>query len=190
MKKLKIFLGIFAVILSFSLIQIKAEETTTQEITTEITTQPTAETELTTTVENGDLLDDEKPSLDLDEHLEKAKTWIVAAIIYLLSSLGVTSIGGVLLRKIKASADERIEKAVDSNIISRETANKATETVEKGIDLIGDRLQDFENKTGEKIDDLDESMKTLIEKFDTEFMSVFKNALVDYLENADDELGE
>ncbi len=173
MKKLKWGMVLLvAFFMAFMTIQIQATE-----ITTEITTE-----EITTTEE---LVVNEP--VDLTETLDKAKTWIMAAIIYLLSNGLISGVAYILLKKVKDSAYEQIKLAKDSNKISQDTADKATQIIDNGVNRIELEIQTFETNVASKMDDLGTDMKSLIEKFDTEFMSVFRQALVDYLS---DEEGE
>ena len=173
MKKIKIFIITLLVVISFAFMPptIKASEVTT-EITTEDVTTIEATTEAT--VENDE-------SIDLTDTLNKAKTWIMAGIIYLITSGILSAVGYKILRKLKDSAFEQIQLAKDSNHISQKTADKATDIVEKGVGLISTKLTSFETNVTKKIVDLDTDVKSLVTKFDTEFLNLLKEALTEYL---------
>ncbi len=174
MKKLKWVMVLLVVFfMAFMPLQIKASEITTEPITTEETTVEQTTEFATEVVENE--------PIDLVETLNKAKTWLMAGIVFLLSNGVLSIIGAVYLNKLKLTAFEQIDLAKSSNKISQDTADKATQIVESGVDRIEVEIQTFENNVASKMDDLGTDMKTLIEKFDTEFMSVFRQALVEYL---------
>jgi hypothetical protein len=146
------------------------------EVTTEITTEDITTIETTT---EGVVADDEP--IDLTDTLNKAKTWIMAGIIYLITSGLLSTIGYKILRKLKDSAFEQIQLAKDSNQISQKAADKATEIVEKGVNLINSKFTSFETNVIKKVVDLDTNVKTLIDKFDSEFLDLFKEAITEYL---------
>jgi len=151
-----------------------SEVTTTDVVTTESTSEAIAG-------DNG------FDGIDVEESLQEAKTWIVSAILFLLSNGVLTLVASYILRRIKSEAYERIQAAVDSNKISQETADNATRTVEDGVQALHDKLASFENDTADHLRSLNENIKELARVMDTNFMAVIKDALVEYLEEPESE---
>ena len=176
MKRIKVFTIALLVIVSFAFIPqtVKASEVTTEpEITTEITTQETTEAETTEEVVADD-------SLSIDDAFEKAKVYIVGVVLSLFSGGMLSLVASIILNQLRKKAIEKLEEAVNSNLMSQETANKAIETLDSGIDKINEKVVNLEQNVLVKVQNLDTHLVELINKLDTEFVQTLKVALTDY----------
>ena len=181
MKKIKVFIIALLVIASFTVMpsMIKASEITTEpEITTEITTEAET-TEITTeaiTTEEVVVED----SLSIDDAFEKAKVYIVGVVLSLFSGGMLSLVASIILNQLRKKAIEKLEEAVNSNLMSQETANKAIATLDNGIDKINEKVVSLEQNVLVKVQNLDTHLVELINKIDTEFVQTLKVALTDY----------
>lgn len=172
MKKIKIFIITLLVIISFAFMPptIKASE-----VTTEITTE-----EAVTTGSTGE-------TIDLVDTLEKAKTWIVGVILYIVSQGFTTTVTSYFLRKAEKKAFGAIDEAVAQNKISQATADATKKIVHDGIVAVEIKVNDMKHNVTEKIDDMNDNVKELMDKLDSKFLSLFNLAIQEYLENDSEE---
>ncbi len=171
MKKIKVFIIALLVVISFGFVLIPpninaSEVTTTESITTEeVTTEETNE------------------NINLSDTLEKAKTWVMAVILYLVSQGFTTTVTNFFLRKAEKRAFEAIDEAVNQNKISQSTADSVKQITYDGIVAIESKVNNFEHNVTEKIDDMNCNVKNLMEKLDSKFLSLFNSAIEEYLSN-------
>ena len=181
MKKIKVFIIALLVIASFTVMpsMIKASEITTEpEITTEITTEAET-TEITTeAITTEEVVVDD--SLSIDDAFEKAKVYIVGVLLSLASGGMLSLVAGIILNELRKRALKKLEEAVNSNLMSQDTGNKAIETIDKGIVQINEKVVNLENDVLVKVQSLDTHLVDLINKLDTEFVQTLKTALTEY----------
>ncbi len=171
MKKIKVFIIALLIIVGFAFMPptVQAAEVTTEPVTTEeVTTDLITEEEVIVT------------EFDLDAALEKAKTWIVAAMLSVLGNGTLAGIAYIILNKMKKSAYDQINAAVEQNKISQTTANAATKMIDDGVVAIQVKIDSFERTVSDKIETLDEHTKEMIDKLDAKFLTLFNEALQEY----------
>lgn len=169
MKKIKMIVTMIIITFGFVLIppNINASElTTTESITTEEVTA-----------------DESNEGFNLDESLEKAKTWLVAGVLAIINSGFLGTIGYYIFIKMKNDALSKIKEAVDQNKISQATADRTIKIVNDGMSVIETKLNHFEDDVQNKINVMTGDIKDLIEKLDSKFLSLFNTAIQEYLES-------
>ena len=168
MKRIKVFIMALLVIISFAFMPPKV-------YASEVTTEPEITTEVETTEEV--VVED---SLSVDEAFEKAKVYIVGVLLSLASGGMLSLVAGIILNELRKRALKKLEEAVNSNLMSQDTANKAIETIDKGIAQINEKVVNLENDVLVKVQSLDTHLVDLINKLDTEFVQTLKTALTEY----------
>ncbi len=173
MKKIKIFIVVLLAILSFAFMTSKvyASELTTEPITTE---------EVTTAAEEDVIVAD-----SVEETWLNAKDWIMAAVLSVLGLGTASTIGGIILNNLIKKSMTFINDAVAQNKISQATADAATKIINDGVAMLENKFDDFEDKVNEQIGSMDESVKSLVYGFNTNFLSKLNQALAEYF--ADEE---
>jgi len=169
MKKIKILIIALLVFISFGFMppRINASEI--------ITTEPITTEEVT--------IEETNENINLSDTLEKAKTWVMAVILYLVSQGFTTTVTNFFLRKAEKRAFEAIDEAVNQNKISQSTADSVKQITYDGIVAIESKVNNFEHNVTEKIDDMNCNVKNLMEKLDSKFLSLFNSAIEEYLSN-------
>jgi len=178
MKKLKVFIIALLVIIGFAFMPptVQASEVTTEPITEEMTTvEEVVTTDLITTEEVV-----EESEFDIDETLDKAKTWIVGVSLSIISSGLLSTVAYIVLSNLKNKALEQVNEAVAQNKISQATANVATKAIDDGIDLMADKFDKFDKNINEQIIEMNQSVQDLVEGFNTNFLSKLNQALTEY----------
>lgn len=140
MRKLFVMIGLIVMLL-FPVYKPQNIVLNALELTTTITTQD----ELETTTEA--VIDD----VNIDETIEKVKTWVMAFIISLSGSGLVVIIAKLVLDRLIKSIKKKIEVAEAKNEISSESATK-----------IYAKLDDFQNGAVSKIEELTAVNRELI----------------------------
>ena len=175
MRKIKWFMIILILTVSmvFGISRVNAEDTTPL---TTITTESTDTTDNVTTTEY---------SVDFNDAYEKLQLYIKAGVIYLLSSGVLASLLGFAFAKVKRELTNRVLEAKRNNEISAETADKATTAINATMTVVDNKISDFQNSVGGKIDNLDTNVKEMINKIDVG-LGQYVEILEEYLSNTEE----
>jgi uncharacterized phage infection (PIP) family protein YhgE len=144
------------------------EEQTTEEVTVE-------ESELTL------------PEIN-ENTIEEAKTWVVGALISLLTVMTSSLVVGIIMNKLKTKALGEVNKAVENNAISQRQADSAVNTINDTSRKMQEHLNGFSDKLSDKIDGFAEKFGELddkLEKINTVLFN-FTEAINEYLIDEDE----
>lgn len=165
MKKIKIFIVALLVITSFAFMPPKfnASEMTTEPMTTEEITEQESEA-----------------TIDLEDSLEKIKTWIVGVSMSIISGGLLSTVAFIVLRDLKNKALANLNEAVAQHKMSQELADDATKVINDGVDLLESKFDKFEETVNKQISSMDNSVQDLVDGFNTNFLSKLNRALTEY----------
>lgn len=112
---------------------------------------------------------DEVVELESDNLLEELKDKITLGVIGFLSSTTFGAIAGAILYNLKKKALAKVQEAVDGNIISQDTANKATTIIELTHQELLTKVDDLDSRVNELLDKLknsDDRVNELLDKYE------------------------
>lgn len=118
----------------------------------------------------------------IDEQLEIAKSWIIGVAMTFISGGGLATISYFVLNKLRNNAMDKLAEAVDSNLISQDTANKTVALIDEGIGKVQLKFDNFEKLTSDQLQHLDDDIVALMEKLDAKFLTLFNQAIMEYIE--------
>lgn len=118
----------------------------------------------------------------IDEQLEVAKSWIIGVAMTFISGGGLATIAYFVLNKLRNNAMDKLAEAVDSNLISQDTANKTVALIDEGIGKVQLKFDNFEKLTSDQLQHLDDDIVALMEKLDAKFLTLFNQAIMEYIE--------
>lgn len=118
----------------------------------------------------------------IDEQLEVAKSWIIGVAMTFISGGGLATIAYFVLNKLRNNAMDKLAEAVDSNLISQDTANKTVALIDEGIGKVQLKFDNFEKLTSDQLQHLDDNIVELMEKLDAKFLTLFNQAIMEYIE--------
>jgi len=135
---------------------------------------PTVSAETTTelTTEEVTTLEEADSSQEITDIKNKIQVFILA----FLGSTTFSAIGGVIINQLKKKALAKLNEAVASNVISQDTANMATQAIEKFEQEALVKITELQTQTQaqlvkqqEMIDELktrDDRVETLLDKYE------------------------
>ena len=168
MNKIKVLLVMVLLLFYFaSLDNVFADEPTEVVTTEEVIDEVAVEYELTL------------PEIS-EETINQAKTWVVGALISLLTIMMSSLVSGLILSKLKADAVSKFDEAVQKGVLSQDKADKAILEMNNAEQIIKNKLDTFSEKIGSKLNEFTLKIEGLDGKVDK--MNIFFERLFEGLE--------